>query len=64
MDCPNYKQNIAICTCTYPGCSRKGKCCECLHYHRENGQLPGCFFSKAAEKTYDRSISRFIADQS
>jgi hypothetical protein len=27
------------------------------------GQIPGCFFSKEAEKTYDRSIAAFIRDQ-
>jgi len=24
--------------------------------------LPGCYFSKEAEKTYDRSIEKFIED--
>ena len=27
------------------------------------GELPACFFSKEAEKTYDRSIGKFIEDQ-
>jgi hypothetical protein len=31
-----------------------------MHYHRMNGELPACFFSPAAEKTYDRSIPKFI----
>jgi hypothetical protein len=30
--------------------------------HRERGELPGCYFSPEAEKTYDRSIERFIKD--
>jgi hypothetical protein len=59
-DCPGLKRNMEMCACTYPGCSRKGKCCECMHYHRMNGELPACFFSPAAEKTYDRSIRKFI----
>ncbi|HNT29985.1 MAG TPA: DUF6485 family protein [bacterium] len=52
--------NLSYCTCTYEPCSRKGKCCECVAYHRENGELPGCFFSPEAEATYDRSIRAFI----
>jgi hypothetical protein len=53
--------SVAInCTCTYEPCPRKGKCCECITYHRQNGELPGCLFPKEAEHTYDRSISKFI----
>ncbi len=48
------------CTCTYEPCSRKGKCCECITYHRRNGELPGCLFPKDAERTYDRSVRKFI----
>ncbi len=51
------------CTCTYEPCSRKGKCCECVEYHRKNGEIPGCFFGAAAERTYDRSIARFVRDK-
>jgi len=28
----------------------------------QNGEVPGCFFSKAGEKTYDRSIENLYAD--
>ncbi|MBI4838047.1 MAG: hypothetical protein HY806_02690 [Nitrospirae bacterium] len=59
MEC-RMEKNKAFCNCTYSSCSRKLKCCECLHYHRGSGELPACFFSKEAEKTYDRSISSFI----
>lgn len=62
MDCKNYKKNLAMCNCSYSGCSRKGICCECMNYHRKMGQLPACYFSNAAERTYDRSISAFIRD--
>ncbi len=48
------------CTCTYEPCSRKGKCCECIAYHRRNGELPGCLFPKDAERTYDRSVRKFV----
>jgi hypothetical protein len=60
MDC-NIKKNSAACTCTYEPCSRKGKCCDCIEYHRRAGELPGCFFPKKAEATYDRSIGHFIS---
>jgi hypothetical protein len=33
-----------------------------MHYHRKMGQLPACYFSSAAERTYDRSIGAFIRD--
>ncbi len=60
-DC--HAKNDKRCTCTYEPCSRKGSCCDCLHYHRMNGEIPGCFFSPQGERTYDRSIAAFIADQ-
>jgi hypothetical protein len=53
-------KNKARCTCTYEPCPRKGLCCECVTYHKKSGELPGCYFSPEAEKTYDRSISFFI----
>ena len=59
MECKKEK-NITRCNCTYEPCSRKGICCECLHYHLSNKQVPACFFSDDVEKTYDRSIERFI----
>ena len=62
-ECVNKSKNLENCGCTYPSCSKKGMCCECIKYHREKGELPACFFSKEAEKTYDRSIRKFIEDQ-
>lgn len=59
MSCDRVQENMDFCTCTYPGCSRKGKCCQCVQYHQRNGQLPGCFFPKDAEATYDRSYEHF-----
>ncbi len=55
-------ENLKACSCSYP-CERKGKCCECVTYHKKRGELPACFFSKAAEKTYDRSVQNFIEDR-
>lgn len=59
MECAVTK-NRESCTCTYPGCSRHGKCCECIRYHRSRGELPGCLFPPEAERTYDRSIAAFV----
>ena len=58
-ECPNRERNLKYCNCTYPGCPRKGICCECLHYHRMRGELPACFFTPEQEKTWDRSIEFF-----
>ena len=52
--------NKEKCNCTYEPCSKKGMCCDCLHYHREMGQLPACYFPDNVEKTYDRSVEAFI----
>lgn len=54
--CPRTQVNLKFCTCTYPGCPKHGLCCECLHYHRQRGELPACYFTKEEEKTYNRSI--------
>ena len=59
MECEK-EANLEKCNCTYSGCSRKGKCCECLHYHLSMNQLPACCFPPDAEKTYDRSFEKFI----
>jgi len=59
MACPNSEKNMAMCTCSYAGCSRKGNCCECLQYHLRNNELPACAFPPEVEKTYDRSFRRF-----
>ncbi len=40
--CPNKEINLEGCTCDWPGCSRKGICCECIEHHRESGDLPAC----------------------
>ncbi|NHI93926.1 MAG: hypothetical protein EAX96_15665 [Candidatus Lokiarchaeota archaeon] len=56
----NIEKNIKNCGCSYPSCSRKGKCCECIAYHKKNREIPGCLFPPNAEKTYDRSIEYFI----
>jgi hypothetical protein len=59
-ECPNKEKNLQHCNCTYEPCSRKGICCECLAYHRRNKELPACYFPAEVEKTYDRSLARFL----
>jgi hypothetical protein len=61
MNCQNQSKNKAECNCTYEPCPRKGICCDCIRYHRDSGELPACFFSKDAERTYDRSVRKFLA---
>ena len=61
MECPNHEKNVKECNCSYEPCSRKGTCCECMAYHRRAGELPACYFPDDVEKTFDRSIARFIA---
>jgi hypothetical protein len=61
MECQKEK-NSKDCPCTYPACSRKGVCCECIKYHWQQKELPACFFSEEAEKSYDRSKENFIKE--
>ena len=61
MECKK-ETNLAHCNCTYEPCSRKGICCECIAYHKGLNELPACFFSAEAERTYDRSIRKFIEE--
>jgi len=63
-ECSAKDANLKKCTCTYTSCSRRGNCCACVAYHIESNEIPGCFFSKSAEKEWDRSIQRFIKDKS
>lgn len=60
MDCPNQEENLKHCNCTYSGCDKMGKCCECLRSHLKRRELPGCCFPDDVEKTWDRSFERFI----
>ena len=57
--CPETERNLKNCNCSYPGCSKKGKCCDCLRYHLGMRQLPACAFPNDIEKTYDRSFATF-----
>ena len=59
MEC-DIEQNTQGCPCTYPGCSRKGKCCKCIRHHLASDQLPACCFPPDVEATYDRSFRKFV----
>ena len=54
------EENLQLCPCTYTSCAKQGMCCECLHSHLQQGELPGCCFPKDVERTYDRTIERFV----
>lgn len=54
-------KNKKNCNCTWEPCPRKGVCCECLIYHKAMGELPACLFPDEVERTYDRSVERFVA---
>ena len=58
------EENKQRCTCTYEPCSRKGLCCDCITYHWNHRELPGCLFPPEVERTYDRSLTRFMATYS
>jgi hypothetical protein len=58
-DCPNRERNRQWCTCTYSACDKTGVCCDCIAFHREMKEIPGCLFSEEGEATYDRSIASF-----
>lgn len=60
MECQK-EQNLTACNCTYEPCDKKGVCCRCMAYHKRARELPACFFPPEVERTYDRSISRFVS---
>ena len=49
MECKKDK-NLENCTCSYGGCAKKGVCCDCIQYHLQNKQLPGCCFPQDAKR--------------
>ena len=53
-------KNMKECNCTYEPCPRKGICCDCMTYHRRMGQLPACYFPDDVERSFDRSIDKFV----
>jgi hypothetical protein len=63
MECIS-SQSLKHCTCTYTACDKRGNCCKCIAFHQPQGQIPGCLFTPAGEKTYDRSFENFVRDRS
>jgi len=61
-ECANKEMNLAHCNCTYEPCPRKGICCECIQYHKRMGELPACLFTDEVERTFDRSVARFVRE--
>ena len=59
MECKQMT-NRKECNCTYSGCPRHGICCECLSYHWSRRELPACLFPDEVEKTWDRSLRKFM----
>ncbi len=49
MEC-QIEVNKSRCSCTYEPCDRKGKCCECIRYHWEHGELSGCLGQAGSRK--------------
>ncbi|HOL09497.1 MAG TPA: DUF6485 family protein [Bacillota bacterium] len=47
MSCQNINLNKEQCSCVYTTCERHGVCCQCISYHRKNGDLPGCLRKNA-----------------
>jgi hypothetical protein len=60
MVCEGKERNLSKCNCSYPGCDKKGKCCDCLHFHLSMKQLPACCFPDDVEASYDRSFRKFV----
>lgn len=62
MDCIS-TASLKHCTCSYTACDKRGNCCKCVLYHRAKGEVPGCFFTEAGERSYDRSVENFCRDR-
>jgi hypothetical protein len=59
MLCTNQTEYANHCSCSQ-SCSRRGKCCACIKYHKGNGELPACYFTAEYEKTCDRSVTNYL----
>jgi len=58
MEC-KVDKNMKICNCTF-SCDKKGKCCDCIAYHRRLGELPACYFPEDIERTGERSVEDYL----
>lgn len=57
------EKSLKHCTCTYSACDKRGNCCQCVSYHKDRGEVPGCLFSEQAERSYDRSLANLVRDR-
>lgn len=56
-------RSLAHCSCTYTACDKRGNCCQCVAFHKDRGEIPGCLFSPPAERSYDRSFAALARDR-
>lgn len=61
MECRR-EENLKNCNCAF-NCDKKGICCKCLAYHRDQGELPACYFSDAVAASYDRSFKTYLKEK-
>jgi len=61
VECPRVQENLKSCICSWSTCAKKGNCCLCLQSHLSSKEVPGCFFTPEIERTYDRSLRRFLS---
>jgi hypothetical protein len=57
------EQSLKQCTCSFTSCDKRGNCCKCVAYHLDRGEIPGCFFTEAGERSYDRSLANLARDR-
>jgi hypothetical protein len=58
MEC-KIDKNMKICNCTF-SCDKKGKCCDCIAYHRKLGELPACYFPADIERRGERTVEAYL----
>jgi hypothetical protein len=42
-ECPNRERNAESCPCKVRDCPRLGVCCECIEFHRGQGEPTACY---------------------
>lgn len=62
MECTSTRSK-AHCSCSFTSCEKHGNCCQCVVHHRNQGEVPGCFFTPAAERRGERSLSCLLLDR-
>ncbi len=62
MECTSTRSK-AHCNCSFTQCEKHGNCCQCVVFHRDRGEMPGCFFTPAAERRGDRTLRALLNDR-